>query len=331
MTKPLALTAVILAGVALAQPPAGPSPVAKDSMPESLLRAELPLGIKTIPSVADNPTTVEKVALGRKLFFDPILSGDRTVACASCHYPDKSFAGPEALPRGIKGQATKRKAPALVNRALGTSFFWDGRATTLEEQALMPIEDPAEMGAKLPEVIDRLKADKSYAALFAKIFPDGITETNLAKSLAAFQRALIVGESRVDKFMQRGERSALTPEEIHGVWLYESKGFCWKCHSGQNFTDDVARNTGVSWGKGDLGRYTITKRDGDQGRFKTPTLRGVGPAGPYMHDGSLKTLEEVVDFYDKGGTPNPHLDPGLKPLNLTADEKKSLVAFLKAL
>jgi cytochrome c peroxidase len=281
---------------------------------------------------ADNPLTPEKVALGRKLFFDPILSGDRTVACATCHHPDKAFAGSEALPRGIGGQPTKRKAPALINRAFGDAFFWDGRAKSLEEQALLPIEDPTEMGAKLPEVIARLKADAGYTEAFQKAFPgDGITNQTLAKALASFQRALIRGASRVDKFMQKGERSALTQEELHGFWLYESKGMCWKCHVGFNFTDEKFHNTGVSWGKGDLGRFAVTKNDADRGAFKTPTLRGTGLSGPYMHDGSLKTLEEVVDFYDKGGTANPYRDAAMQPLKLTPEEKKSLVAFLKAL
>lgn len=331
MTR-LALTGLLLGATALlAVQPAGPSPIARDTLPGELAYETLPLGLKPFRVPDDNPMTAEKVALGRKLFFDPILSGDKTVACATCHHPEKAMAGNDALPRGIGGTPTKRKAPTLMNRAFGTSFFWDGRAGTLEEQALQPIEDPTEMGAKLPEVIERLKADAGYAAAFQKCFADGITKENLAKALSSFQRALISGNTPVDKFMQRGERSALTQEQIHGVWLYESKGMCWKCHSGQNFTDDVARNTGVSWGKGDLGRYAITRKEGDQGRFKTPTLRGVARSGPYMHDGSLKTLEDVVEFYDKGGTPNPHLDASLKPLGLTAEEKKSLVAFLKAL
>ena len=322
---------LLIVSIALAQAPSAPSPIAKDTLPANLLRDEMPLGFKKPNAPLDNSTTPEKVALGRMLFFDPILSGDKTVACASCHHPEKNFAGNEARPRGIRGTPTKRKAPALINRAFGTSFFWDGRSASLEEQVLLPIQDPDEMGAKLPDVVDRLKSDANYKAKFVGAFPDGVTKDNLAKALAAFLRALVRGDSPADKFMQRGERSALTPEQIHGVWLYESKGMCWKCHSGQNFTDDVARNTGVSWGHGDLGRFAITKKDGDQGRFKTPTLRGVALSGPFMHDGSLKTLEEVIEFYNKGGTPNAHLDSSIKPLGLTKEEKSALVEFLKAL
>lgn len=325
--------AIILLAVPLAwaQTASEPSPLAKDSLPEKILLTEMPLGLRKSTDPADNSTTAEKVALGRALFFDPILSGNQTVACATCHHPEKNFAGSVALPRGIHGQATRRKAPSLINRAWGKSFFWDGRANSLEEQALMPIEDPAEMGAKLPDIIDRLKANKRYSEQFAAVFTDGVTSQNLAKALAAFQRALVRGNSPVDQFLQNGTRSALTAEQIHGVWLYESKGMCWRCHSGPNFTDDEFRNTGVSWGKNDLGRFAITKKETDRGRFKTPTLRGVAQSGPYMHDGSLKTLEEVVNYYDKGGNPNTHLDPAIKPLELTAEEKKALVEFLKVL
>ena len=331
MTRSISIAILLILGVAFAQPPSTPSPIAKDTLPANLFHDVMPLGLKKPSDPKDNPTTPEKVALGRKLFFDPILSGDKTVACATCHHPEKNFAGEEAFPRGINGKPTIRKAPTLLNRAFGNAFFWDGRAASLEEQALLPIEDPNEMGAKLPEVLDRLNADAIYKATFASVFPTGVTKENLAKSLAAFQRTLIRGDTPVDKFMQRGERSALTQEQLHGVWLYESKGMCWKCHSGQNFTDDVARNTGVSWGKCDLGRYAITKKEGDRGRFKTATLRGVGLTGPYMHDASLKTLEDVIEYYDKGGMKNPHLDPSIKPLGLTAEEKKSLVEFLKVL
>jgi cytochrome c peroxidase len=310
---------------------ADPSPIAKDSLPEALPFEKSPLGLKPINAPESNPITSEKIALGRALFFDPILSGNQTVACASCHDPAKAFAGPEAKPKGIHGTPTKRKAPALINRAFGSVFFWDGRVSTLEEQALQPIEDPDEMGAKLPEVIERLKKSEKYNALFQKAFSDGVTQENLAKALATFQRVLLKGDSPVDRFTQKGERKAMTEEQLHGFWLYESKGFCWKCHSGSNFTDESFRNTGVSWGQADLGRFQVTQKESDKGKFKTPTLRGVATSGPYMHDGSLKTLEEVVDFYDKGGNQNPHLDQAMKPLKLTAEEKKSLVAFLKAL
>ncbi|HEY2784213.1 MAG TPA: cytochrome c peroxidase [Fimbriiglobus sp.] len=309
----------------------GPAPIPKDTLPAAIPFDPAPLGLPPIPAPSDNPPTPEKVALGRKLFFDPILSTDNTVACASCHHPDKAFGGGEATSKGIRGQATKRKAPSLVNRAYGSAFFWDGRVKSLEEQALKPIEDPTEMGSKLPAVLARLKADEKYSAAFGKAFPgEDVSAATLAKAIASFERALLRGNAPVDRFQKKGERSALSAEEIHGFWLFDSKARCWRCHGGANFTDDSFRNTGVSWGK-DAGRVAVTKDEADRGKFKIPTLRGIGVSGPFMHDGSLKTLADVVDFYNRGGGANPNRDPALAPLGLTAEEKRALVAFLKTL
>jgi cytochrome c peroxidase len=305
--------------------------VPKDTLPARLSVKDVPLGLPARAVPRDNPLTAPRVALGRRLFFDPILSNDRTVACASCHHPDRGFSG--ASPRGVRGQQLPRRAPTLLNRTFGTSFFWDGRSATLEEQALKPIVDPAEMGAKLPDVLARLKADAHYGKAFAEAFDDGLTQANLAKALASFQRVLLRGDSRVDRFRKKGEHDALSAAERHGLWLYESKAGCWRCHAGANFTDERFHNTGVSWGKrpADLGRAAVTKKDEDKGKFKTPTLRGVALTAPYMHDGSIKTLKEVVEFYDNGGTDNPNLSPHVKPLKLTKEEVEALVAFLKAL
>jgi cytochrome c peroxidase len=318
----LLLTALVLAG--------------DTSIPRDTLHAELsvdaiPIGLPARDVPKDNPLTAARVQLGRKLFFDPILSADQTVACASCHRPDKGFSSGDARPRGIRNQALRRKAPTLFNRAFGTAFFWDGRETTLEAQALKPIEDPAEMGAKLADVVKRLQDHKEYKAQFEKAFPDGVTAANLGRALAGFERVLLRGDSGVDRFRRKGDHAALTPAERHGLWIYESKGRCWRCHSGSNFTDEQLHNTGVSWGKDDLGRFAVTKNDNDRGKFKTPTLRGVGLTGPYMHDGSLKSLDEVVEFYNRGGGANPNLDSVLGPLGLTKEELSDLVAFLKAL
>jgi cytochrome c peroxidase len=302
-------------------------------LPQRLSLETIPLGLGLRPAVPDNPLTAERVNLGRKLFFDPILSADNTVACASCHRPAHGFASGEARPLGIRGQRTRRRAPTLFNRAYGTTFFWDGRETSLEAQALRPIEDPGEMGSKLPQVVERLNGDKTYHGLFAEAFADGVTAANLGRALAAFERVLLRGDSPVDHFRAQGAHAALTPEQRHGLWLYESKARCWRCHSGANFSDEQFHNTGVSWDKEppDLGRFTITRRDADRGKFKTPTLRGVILTGPYMHDGSLATLEEVVEFYNKGGGANPHRDPLVAPLGLSPEERRDLVAFLRAL
>jgi cytochrome c peroxidase len=179
--------------------------------------------------------------------------------------------------------------------------------------------------------VKRLHGHKDYPALFAAAFPDGVTAANLGKALAGFERVLLRGDSRVDRFRQKGKHGGLTPSERHGLWLYESKGQCWRCHGGPNFTDEDFHNTGVSWGKADLGRGAVTKKEADRGKFKTPTLRGVALTAPYMHDGSLKSLEEVVEFYNRGGGANPNLDPVLGPLGLSKDEVRDLVAFLEAL
>lgn len=311
----------------------GPPSIPKDTLPERLSLAEVPFGLDPRPIPKDNPLTETRVALGRRLFFDPILSGDHTVACASCHRPDHGFASPEARPHGIRGQMAPRRAPSLLNRAYGETFFWDGRATTLEQQALQPIENPVEMGSSLAEAVRRLTANKDYRAKFAAAFDDGVTAANLARALASFERTLLRGDSRVDRFRKQGTQDALTQDERQGLWLYESKARCWRCHSGANFSDEAYHNTGVAWGKApaDLGRYSISKQEADRGKFKTPSLRGVALAGPYMHDGSLKTLEEVIEFYNKGGGANPHLDSAVRPLKLTPDEMRALVAFLRAL
>ncbi len=308
-----------------------PASIPVDSLPEKLALDKVPLGLAARPESKDNPLTPHRVALGRKLFFDPILSADRSVACATCHRPDHGFASPDARPVGIGGKTGHRRAPSLLNRAYGTAFFWDGRASSLEEQALEPIANPVEMGSSVAEAIKRLKADAAYKAKFAEAFPDGVTAVNLGKSIAAFERVLLRGDSPVDRFRQKGERDAMTPAERHGLWLYESKGLCWKCHAGSNFTDESFRNTGVSWGSDDLGRFAVTKSDADRGKYKVPTLRGVKLTPPYMHDGSLKTLNEVVEFYSRGGGANANLDPVVRPLELSKDEIDALVAFLKAL
>jgi cytochrome c peroxidase len=189
------------------------------------------------------------------------------------------------------------------------------------------------MGSTLSEVTRKLIAEKEYQDLFNSAFSNGVTTDNLGKALASFERTILRGDSVVDRFRKKGDHDALTPAERHGLWLYESKARCWRCHAGSNFTDEAFHNTGVSWGKEppDLGLFSISKKEGDQGKFKTPTLRGVSLTAPYMHDGSLKTLREVIEFYNRGGGANKFFDPTMAPLDLSNDEIDALVAFLKAL
>jgi cytochrome c peroxidase len=308
-------------------------PLPRDALPAQLSLHRIPLGLAdNRPVPKDNPLTEAKLRLGRRLFFDPILSADATVACASCHQPAHGFAGPDRVAVGIGGRRGVRKAPSLFNRAYGTAYFWDGREGSLEAQALRPIEDPQEMGGTVASALQRLQAHADYPAQFRAAFPDGVTAANLARALASFERVLLLGDSRVDRF-RAGDLSALTEGERHGLWLYESRAGCWRCHAGRNLTDEQFHNTGVSWGKEPLdpGRQAVTRRKSDRGRFKTPTLRGLTATAPYMHDGSLATLEDVVEFYNAGGGKNPNLDPAVVPLGLSVGDRRDLVAFLKAL
>ncbi|HJT35909.1 MAG TPA: cytochrome c peroxidase, partial [Pirellulales bacterium] len=207
-----------------------------------------------------------------------------------------------------------------------------GRTKTLEEQALEPIANPLEMGNQVSDVVARLQADAGYRANFATAYPDGVTAQNLGRALAAFERVLLSGGSRVDRF-QAGDFAALNESQRIGLWLFESRGGCWRCHRGQNYTDEKFHNTGVAvlQSRPDAGHCAVTGDESDRGRFKTPSLRGVARTAPYMHDGSLSTLREVVEYYNRGGGRAAELDPEIKPLGLSAEESGHLVEFLRAL
>ncbi|HEX4588519.1 MAG TPA: cytochrome c peroxidase [Gemmataceae bacterium] len=309
---------------------AAPPPLPRDTLPADIDLARIPAGFTARPAdPADNPLTAAKARLGRRLFFDPILSGDRTVACASCHDPNHGFAGTNAVAVGARGQMGRRNAPSLLNVGYNASFFWDGRAASLEEQALMPIADPTEMASTPAEAVRRLRAEPSYVEQFGAALGGDVTAGNLAKALAAFERTLLAGDSPVDRF-RRGEVAGLSADARQGLWLFESRGGCWRCHSDHNLTDGKFHNTGVGGGA-DLGRYAVTRREADHAAFKTPTLRNVAKTRPYMHDGSMASLEEVVRYYSRGGNANPNLDAAVKPLNLSEDDVRHLVAFLEAL
>lgn len=304
-------------------------PLPRDDLPAELARA-IPFGLDTEAALALDDA---EAALGRKLFFDPILSVDRSVACASCHEPAHAFAGVEALSLGVHGQLTERNTPSLFNRAFGRAFMWDGRAATLEEQVLMPIENPREMGLALDDALARLATDADYSKLFQQTSHAAPTRSTVAHALSSFVRRLWLGDSPVDHFRQRGDFDALTKEERAGLWFYESRGGCWRCHSGPNFSDESFHDTGVGARDGvpEPGRFAFTHDEADLGAFKTPTLRGVALTAPYMHDGSVATLEDVVAYYRRGGTANTHLAPEIAPLDMTDEDARNLVAFLRAL
>lgn len=297
--------------------------------------SQLPRGLSSfMPVPPDNPLTAEKIELGRRLFFDNSLSRDGTVACASCHQPDKGFTDGRALPVGIDRRQGRRNVPTLLNCAYGLSMFWDGRAATLEEQALVPLANPSEMGNSLKEVVKRLQRETRYRRLFHAAFSSSeVTPLRIAQALASFQRTLVAGDSAYDRSVRSRDETVLNETARRGMKLFFGKARCAHCHEGELFTDQKFHNTGVSWGKlpGDLGRYEPSRHEEDRGKFKTPTLRNLLLTAPYMHDGSLATLEEVVEFYNRGGERNPYLDQSIQPLTLSQQDQSDLIEYLKTL
>lgn len=300
------------------------------------LTQEIPLGLEDpagyIP--ADNPQTAKKIELGRWLFFDKRLSKTNTVACANCHMPGLAFTDGQAVSMGINRLQGGRSAPTAINRVYSKAQFWDGRAQTLEEQSTGPFINPVEHGfLDYDEMIAKMKSISGYRGLFQEVFHGEITEQNIGKAIASFQRTLISGNSPADRFDFGGEEQALSDSAKRGLELFRGKARCTRCHSGFNFSDEQFHNLGIGWDTNtvDLGRYMVTKNPEDIGAFKTPTLREISRTAPYMHDGRFGTLEEVVDFYNQGGIKNPHLDNTLIPLALTAEEKRDVVAFLRSL
>jgi cytochrome c peroxidase len=289
-----------------------------------------PFGLKPVPIPADNPLTAEKIELGKQLFFDPRLSADNTISCASCHDPQHGWSNGARFATGIRKQVGGRSAPTVINAAYSELQFWDGRAHRLEGQALGPIQNPIEMDLKLDDCVKKLNAVPGYREQFRKLFNTDVTSENIAKAIASFERTVLSGNAPYDRF-KAGDKAALSDAAQRGWKLFTGKGHCSACHSGPNFSDDAFHNVGVGFGapQPDLGRYEVTKVAGDKGAFRTPTLREIARTAPYMHDGSQPTLEAVVEHYDKGGTPNPQLDEEIFPLKLTAQEKADLVTFMK--
>jgi cytochrome c peroxidase len=317
-----ALLVVLLAGTAFA----ADSSATKDTV-------KVPLGLLPIVWPADNPYSPAKSELGRILYFDPRLSADNTVSCATCHSPQYAFTDGAAVSTGIRGQKGGRSAPTVINRAYSLAQFWDGRAATLEEQAKGPIANPIEMDHKHDACTSKIQAVAGYRGLFEKAFgtPE-VTMDRMAQAIATFERTVLSGNSAYDRY-KAGQKTAMTPSQIRGMKVFFDKAKCDGCHEGINFTSNSYHNIGVGMDKPnpDVGRYEVTKDPKDWGSFKTPTLRDIARSAPYMHDGSEKTLEDVVEFYDKGGKLNKNLDEKMKPLKLTVVEKKDLVEFMKAL
>jgi cytochrome c peroxidase len=306
----------------------------------------IPLGLTSLTVPKDNPLTEARVLLGKKLFFDNRLSLHHSRSCATCHLPDHGFAENLNLSISADGRTQRRNAPSVLNVGYLTTFMWDGRFDSLEAQALEPFTSWGDMGIELDEALNRLKAEPEYVKMFQKAFSSAPTDRRLAQALACYLRSLVSGGTRFDQFLSAGREDALSNSEKDGYALFTGRARCAQCHnlalkSGDPlprvaaiFTDQKFHNLGVGYNRGrmrDVGRYGVTGDPSDWGAFKTPSLRNVALTAPYMHDGSLAALEDVVEFYDQGGKPNPNLSPTIKPLNLTAGQKAALVAFLNAL
>jgi len=306
----------------------------------------------------DNPMTDEKIELGKMLYFDPRLAGDSSIACAKCHDPEKGFSNGVQMSDAYPGTKHWRHVPTVLNAAYGNAQFWDGRADTLEAQALGPIQAPIEMNQNLTHLVEKLSNIPEYNQRFKKVFNSDVTTENLAKAIAAFERTIVSKPGRVDKYL-KGDKKALTEAEVRGMTLFTGKANCIACHHGPALTDGEFHTTGVPEIDAlktesdrvatrhffatdqrfpnprsvnyDYGRELITKSASDKGKFKVPSLRELKYTAPYMHNGAFETLDDVVEFYNKGGGDLPNKDPLLKPLKLTEAESADLVSFLEAL
>ena len=283
-----------------------------------------------VPAPQNNQTTAERVALGKALFFDPRLSGSNWISCATCHNPLLGWSDGLATGIGHDMQKLNRATPTILNSAYSQFLFWDGRARSLEEQALGPIQSSKEMNQDLESLVAELEAIEGYRQLFAAAYPDeGINKKTIGKAIAAFERTIISTESPFDKWLH-GDGTAISDSAKRGFELFEGKARCAVCHFGFNFTDDGFHNTGIA-ASNDQGRYRIRKIAMMRGAFKTPTLRDITLTAPYMHNGIYTTLEEVIKHYNRGGDERKHLSPNIQPLNLSKQEMADLLAFLETL
>lgn len=323
-----------------------PEPTAEPLLPAGeTVAIAAPLGLPPVSIPADNPPTAETIALGRKLYYDKTLSIDNTIACASCHDPEAGFADPNQFSEGVGGEKGGRQAPPVMNAAYFTTQFWDGRAASLEEQAGGPVENPIEMAFTHEGVEERLSADPVYVELFKEAWGDKpIVFEMVAKSIASFERTVLVGNSPFDRYLFGEDKEAMSAEAIRGLEVFRDpeKGNCEVCHVIDEeqgfaiFTDNKFHNLGVGaeldGSLADIGRFEQTEVEADKGAFKTPHLRNIADSGPYMHDGHLKTLKEVLDFYIGAGNSNDFRDEEIHELDhLSAEERTDLITFMEAL
>jgi cytochrome c peroxidase len=301
-----------------------------------------PLGLPPVPIPADNRPTPQAIALGRQLFYEPRLSKDNTLSCATCHNPKFDFTDGFRLAKGVGGAIGIRNAPTIINVAYQPLQFWDGRANDLEQQAASPISDPREMNQAHKLTLAKLAKDPVYKQLFTEAFgSEDVTIRRVEKALASFERTVLSGNSVFDRYQYAGDQTALSPSQARGLALFidPHKGNCAACHTIDSkyalLTDGKFHNIGIGVNDDgslkDIGRYHETNVDSDRGAFKTPTLRNIANTAPYMHDGSLQTLQQVVDFYAGGGNSNPYLDKQMRIIKLSGQERADLVEFLKSL
>jgi cytochrome c peroxidase len=323
-----------------------PHPGSQKTLPATpvgtALMIKAPLGLPPVPIPADNPPTDETIKLGRRLYYDKILSVDNTVSCATCHHPDYGFSDGKPVSEGVQKKTGTRNSPTVFNSAYFAVQFWDGRAPSLEKQAEGPVQNPVEMAHTLAGVEKKLMADPSYRDQFAKAFgPGPITYDMVEKAIASFERTVVSGNAPFDRWKFGGDEKAVSNSVKRGFIVFTSpqKGNCAACHLVDKdhalFTDNRFHNIGVGVENGqptDLGRYAVTKNDADRGAFKTPSLRNIALTAPYMHDGNLKTLKDVIDYYIGGANSNPQLDKNIRVLDfLTGQERADLLAFLESL
>lgn len=322
-----------------AMPPGAAAPTPLDSgngTSQSLLaRIVQPAGFamaatETAPD--NNALTEERAQLGRRLFYDPILSRDRTVSCGSCHQQEFGFSDPRTVSVGVEEKQGDRNAPHLANLAwVRSGLFWDGRVETLEEQATQPIENPLEMDLAISDAVARLLDDASYVAAFEQAYDAPPTAQSLGAALASFVRTLVSAEAPYDRYLA-GDEAALSASARRGAALFlDGKTGCFHCHSQTTLTNDGFFNNGTYEDGGDVGRQALTGRTGDLGKFRVPSLRNVAVTAPYMHDGSLATLRDVIEHYARGGSGHPSTDVQVEPLELTEEDKEDLLAFLESL
>lgn len=285
----------------------------------------------SIPSPKDNPITKEKVAFGKKLFFDKRLSAGNQISCATCHQPEKAFV--DGLPKsiGVNGRMAMRNAPSILNSAYFSRYMYDGEIKTLEEQVLVPLQDHQEMASSVKEILQKLSRDKEYQNLAKSLFNRELDAYVITRAISSYERSLISRSSRFDQY-RAGNRKSLNTDEIAGWKLFSEKLYCIKCHSGPDFTNYSVVSNGLYSDYGlDQGRYRINGIEKEKGTFKVPGLRNVSLTAPYMHDGSVKTLREVILHYARGGNDFPNKSPLIKPFSLTDVEIRQLESFLESL